>query len=95
MLCPWDALWEVYLALTDYAFINQYTDSIIAGLQADGVVGAALDAEIENMEAMRESYANPFFRIPVTFLEIFPVGLVITLISAAVLRNSKVLPAHG
>jgi hypothetical protein len=29
-----------------------------------------------------------------TFMEIFPVGLLISLISAAVLRNPKVLPAR-
>ena len=34
-------------------------------------------------------------RLPMTFLEIFPVGLVVALGAAAVLRNSKVLPAHG
>lgn len=42
---------------------------------------------------MRNQYANPLFRFPMTFGEIFPVGLLITLISAAVLRNLKVLPA--
>ncbi len=30
-----------------------------------------------------------------TFMEIFPVGLLISLISAAVLRNPRVLPARG
>jgi hypothetical protein len=34
-------------------------------------------------------------RVPMTFLEIFPVGALIALISAAVLRNPKVLPARG
>ena len=42
---------------------------------------------------MKEQYGNPLFRVPITLLEIFPVGLLITLISAAVLRNSRVLPA--
>jgi hypothetical protein len=45
------------------------------------------------MESMKRQYANPLFRLPMTFLEIFPVGLLITLISAAVLRNRKTLPA--
>ncbi len=29
-----------------------------------------------------------------TFLEIFPVGLIIALLSAALLRNPKVMPAR-
>ena len=41
-----------------------------------------------------DQYANPLYRLPMTFLEIFPVGLVMAL-GAPVLRNSKALPAHG
>ena len=47
------------------------------------------------MERLREQYANPVFRLPITFLEIFPVGLLITLVSAGLLRNSELLPAVG
>ena len=47
------------------------------------------------MAEFQEQYANPFFRLPVTFIEIFPVGVVISLISAALLRNSRFLPARA
>jgi hypothetical protein len=43
---------------------------------------------------MRAQYANPLFRIPMTFLEIFPVGLVVALLSAVSLRFPKFLPAR-
>jgi uncharacterized membrane protein YhaH (DUF805 family) len=85
--------WEVYLSLTDYAFIGEYVQATIEGKKAAGVSGAELDALVAKMEAMKEMYGKPLFRLPMTFLEIFPVGLVISLISAAVLRNSRVLPA--
>ena len=85
--------WEVYLAATDYSFIETYTDGLIASQRAEGLSGAELDAFIADMESMKSNYANPLFRVPLTFLEIFPVGVLITLISAAVLRNSAVLPA--
>jgi hypothetical protein len=39
-------------------------------------------------------YADPLYRLPVTFIEIFPVGVLVSLISAAVLRNPRVLPAR-
>ena len=86
--------WEVYLAMTDHAFIGQYTASVIAEKQAAGVTGAELDTLVKEMEAMQTNYANPLFRLPMTFLEIFPVGLAIALFSAAILRFSQVLPAH-
>lgn len=87
------AVWELYLALTDYAFIDAYAEGIVAAKQAEGLRGAELQSVMDAMETLRAQYASPLFRLPMTFLEIFPVGLLITLLSAAVLRNPRVLPA--
>ncbi len=86
--------WEIHLAMTDYAFIGEYTDAVIAQKQAAGVTGAELDKLIVEMQKMKENYGNPFYRAPITFIEIFPVGVVVTLVSAALLRNGKFLPAQ-
>jgi hypothetical protein len=40
-----------------------------------------------------EIYRQPLARMAITFLEIFPVGLIVALVSAAVLRNPRILPA--
>lgn len=84
-------VWEIYLALTDYAFIDLYTHSIITGQQAEGVTGAELQALTDRMATLKARYANPLFRLPMTFLEIFPVGALITLISAAILRRGRTI----
>lgn len=89
------AAWEVNLAVNDYAFIESYTSSVIADLEAEGMEGEALEAEIEEMARLRERYADPLFRLPITFMEIFPVGLLITLASAGLLRNPDLMPAHA
>ena len=86
-------VWEVNLSLTDYVFIEEYTQSYIEAEVAAGASEADLAALRSEMDVMKERYGNPLFRLPITFLEIFPVGLLITLVSAAVLRNSQVLPA--
>jgi len=86
--------WEVYLASSDYAFTNQYAAGVIEAKREAGVTGAELDKVMAAMDEMVKNYANPLFRLPMTFLEIFPVGLVIALISAALLRNPKMLPAR-
>ena len=86
--------WEAYLASTGHTFIADYTAGVIEAKRAAGLAGAELDKLIAEMDAMVENYANPLFRMPLTFLEIFPVGLIIALISAALLRNPKVLPAR-
>ncbi len=88
-------VWEAYLFATDYAYIRDYTQSILGALEAQGLVGAALQAEVDSMNELKTQYANPLFRLRITFLEIFPVGLAVALAAAAVLRNSKVLPAHA
>jgi len=41
------------------------------------------------MENFRELYKNPLVKIGITFLEIFPVGLLISLISAFLLKRKS------
>lgn len=86
--------WEISLAVTNYTFINDYTASMIAAERAKGVSGPELDAFITQMDQMKAQYANPLFRLPMTFVEIFPVGVLVSLISAALLRFSRFLPAR-
>lgn len=88
-------VWEVYLAMTDYAFMDQYIAGIQRAREAEGMSASAMAEEMAKLESMRVNYANPLFRIPMTFLEIFPVGLLVALVSALLLRNPKLLPATG
>lgn len=89
------AVWEAYLYATHYDFINQYASSVIEAKREAGASGAELDKLTADMDSLIKNYANPLFRLPMTFLEIFPVGLIIAIISAALLRNPKLLPARG
>ena len=89
------AVWEIYLATTGYKFMDQYIAGVMRAKQAAGVSGAALAEEMARLEAMRVHYANPLFRIPMTFMEIFPVGLLVSLVSALLLRNPRILPTTG
>lgn len=87
--------WEIYLAATHYTFMDNYVAQMIEAKRAAGMSGEAFDAYVAQLEQMKEMYRNPLFRLPMTFIEIFPVGFLIALISAAILRNPKVLPARG
>jgi hypothetical protein len=86
-------VWEIYLGFTGSGFITAYTTQIVDGLRASGATPEAIAAKQAEMDAMIASYANPFLRVPITFVEIFPVGLIVALISAALLRNPRLLPA--
>ena len=85
--------WEIYLATSGHDFMAEYTAGILDGMRADGAPQAAIEAKAVEMRELAESYRNPLFRFPLTFVEIFPVGLLVALVSAALLRNPRVLPA--
>ena len=87
-------VWELYSISTDYAFIDSYVNGAIEAKRAAGLTGDRLAQEIAALEEMRTNYGKFYIRMPMTFLEIFPVGLVIALLSAALLRNPKILPAR-
>jgi hypothetical protein len=88
--------WEVYMAATDGSYMKAYMDHYIAGEKAKGLAGPALDKLVTEMNEMMTAYnTNMPYRMGITFMEIFPVGVIIALISAALLRNPKLLPARG
>ncbi|WP_310468212.1 DUF4199 domain-containing protein [Sphingomonas sp.] len=86
-------VWEIYLAATDYRFMDEYVTGILQAREAAGASPAELARKAAELNELRQSYGNPLFRVPMTFLEIFPVGLLVALVSAALLRNPKLLPA--
>ena len=51
--------------------------------------------EVAEMDYWKEVYKNPLLRAAMTFMELFPVGLIIALLCAAILRKSEVLPARA
>lgn len=68
-------------------FMDQYYQYSLEQLRSSGRPPEVIEREIAEIEAFKEKYRNPLVRIGVTFLEIFPVGLIISLISAAILRK--------
>jgi len=68
-------------------FMEKYGAYVIEKARAAGASPAALQAKIQEVQQMKQMYENPFFNVAMTFLEPFPVGLAITLLSAAILRK--------
>jgi hypothetical protein len=62
----------------------QYT---IESAKASGVSQQMLDEQIRELNGLKAMLANPFINAALTFIEPFPVGLIITLVSAAILRK--------
>ncbi len=87
-------VWELYLAVTGYNFMSNYVAAILEQKTADGLSGSALATETASLAELEKNYQSLAFRLPLTFIEIFPVGLIVALISSALLRNSKFAPAQ-
>ena len=88
-------MWEVYLALTNYRFMDDYIAKLVRDANASGKSAAEIAKLSAELEPYRAMYANPLLRLPMTFSEIAPVGLLVALVSAALLRNPRLLPARG
>jgi hypothetical protein len=85
--------WEICMAYGSYDFVGFYKAAMIDS--AKGSTPEKLQKAMADAESFAVMYRNPWIRMPMTFLEMFPVGVLISLISAAVLRNPKVLPARA
>jgi preprotein translocase subunit SecF len=79
--------WEVIYFNFMHDFMDKYGTHTIEKLKASGVSAATVQAQVEHLKKFKELYENPFFNAAMTFIEPFPVGLAISLISAAVLRK--------
>ncbi len=89
------AAWELYLYFTNYTFMDEYTRIAIEQAQKAEKSAAEVAALAKEMEGFKELYANPISRWAVTAMEISPVALLMPIISAALLRNSRFMPAKA
>jgi|SRR5688572_14845116 len=87
--------WEICVAIMTFDFTAYYANQMIEQARASGAGEEGIATATANAAGFTAMYANPLFRIPMTFLEIFPVGIVVSLISAGLLRNSKFLSVRN
>jgi Protein of unknown function (DUF4199) len=86
--------WEAALAVTGMDYGAEFAAHMIEQQKAAGVSAAELAKYVAEMERFKTQYANPLYRMPMTFTEIFPVGVLVSLISAGLLRKPGFLSAR-
>ena len=88
--------WEAVLAVTGFDFMAGYIEADLAAMREAGADAAAIARRSVELNAMMAGYDNPLYRMPLTFTEIAPVGVVISLIAALLLGPLRLFPiAHG
>ena len=88
------AAWEVIYFNFMPHFMDEYGAHALERAKAAGASDAALLKQAEELKKSKEMYNNVFYNAAMTFIEPFPVGLVITLLSAVILRRKAGVQAR-
>jgi len=79
--------WEIIYFNFIPHFMDGYFAAQIHKVQASGLDPATIAAKVADIQHSQQLYQNPFVNMAYTFIEPLPVGLIITLISAVLLRR--------
>ena len=83
------ATWEVIYYRMRPDFVEKYASHTLEKERKSGATQQQLDAKAAEMARFRELYRNPFINAGITFIEVLPIGLVMTLVSAGILRRKR------
>lgn len=78
---------EYYCFMPD--FMDKYSAALIQKAQHSGLSPEALQKRLESINSMSQLYKNPLMVVLMTYVEVLPVGIVISLITALILRRRK------
>ena len=81
--------WEIVYFGFKHVSMDHYYAHMIEKARASGASDAVILAKVEEINRTRRMYENPLINSLMTFIEPFPIGLVITLVSAAILRKKR------
>ncbi len=68
-------------------FMDKFIEQTLAQMKNSGATEEQISQEAAKMEEYKTMYQNPLIRAAFTFLEPFPVGLLVSLVSSLVLRR--------
>jgi hypothetical protein len=81
------AMWEILYFNFMPHFMDGYFAAQIHKVQSSGLDPATVAAQVAAIQHSQQLYQNPIVNMAYTIMEPLPVGLIIALISAAVLRR--------
>lgn len=68
-------------------FMDKYSAHMLEELRKSGASQVKIDEETKKMASMAKMYKNPLFNAMMTYMEILPVGIIVTLISSLILKR--------
>jgi len=89
------AMWEVLYFNFMPHFMDSYFAAQVQKVQTAGLDPATTATRVAAIQRSQQLYQNPLVNMAYTFMEPLPVGLLMTLISAAMLRRKAPVEASG
>jgi len=90
--CIYTLVWLIEFHFFFPDFMDKFSAKAIEDIRASTDLKASeMSAKIAEMETMRENYKNILYRILYTMMEILPIGIVIALVSALILKRKRKL----
>ncbi|MBT1689397.1 DUF4199 domain-containing protein [Dawidia soli] len=91
------ALWLPYYYLVIPDFMDKYVIHVMKNAERSGATAAELADTASYMKKFQENYKSPLFVVLASYAEVLPIGLVVALISALVLKKKprEPIPVQG
>ena len=70
-------------------FVDKFIEHALHMASQNDATEVELAAKAEELGKLKEMYKNPLFAIFISYLEVFPLGLIIALISSLILRKKE------
>ena len=86
--------WEIIYFNFMPDFCDKYAAYMIEKARAAGESAQKIQAIADQMKSLKATLNNPFLNAAFSFIEPFPIGLIVTLISAAILRKKPSPPTN-
>jgi Protein of unknown function (DUF4199) len=81
--------WELVYYKFLPGFAEKYAAHMIERAKASGADQQKLDQATRQAQQFAQMYHNPAINVALTFMEVFPIGLAVTLLSAGILRKKS------
>jgi Protein of unknown function (DUF4199) len=86
------ATWEVMYYKLMPGFSEKYAAHMVERAKASGASQQKMDEMLRQAKQFKQMYDNPVNNVALTFAEVFPIGLVVTLVSAGISPQKSARP---
>ncbi len=89
--CIYTLVWLIEFHFFMPDFMEKFAAFEIEKIKSSGLNTTEMQTKITEMETMKENYKNPIIRIAYTLMEILPIGIIVALLSALILKRKPVV----